>query len=336
MKLRTGIHAATGLILTAKAVLLVALLFCLLAPLQAQDDASLHATSLALEETPTGAILTLIGPVEISFKGNTLKSDSAVVTLRSGAASLTEAIEQIELTGAVAFEGADGSRAGSSRAVYGGRDGLLVCRGGVSFSKGNMTATAGSVEYSSSTGALSLDGNVSLSQDAISATSDSARYNVNDQSGDLTGSVQVVYKSEQILFGSRPVDEIVLTAPSLHLSVADGIVETPSGGERTAITAGGYSFAADSVTFKGAQDQGLSEVLGTGNVQLEGAEGTLSADHATFSTADRIFRADGNVSFSILGQEGSAESIEVNFASGWSVRMTGGTVGGPLDSLQGN
>jgi lipopolysaccharide export system protein LptA len=315
---------------------LVALSFPFAPALAAQGDASLSATSLVMDQTEEGAVLTLTGPVDVTFGGDRLTSDSAIVSLRFGAGSLMDSIISIELEGSVQFQGADGTRASAASATFMGRERRLSLRGGASFSRGTMTSSAGSVDYSMDAGSISLSGNVTLGEQNISAQCDSAAYDLKAKTGDLSGSVTVRYKSGAVLFGSEAVDEVVLNAPALHISVADGEVSTPSGNNRATIVAGEYSFAADSLVFKGSQQDGISSITAEGSVVLDGPKGHLSADRASLSTSDRIFRAEGNVEFSILGQEGSAQAIEVNFASGWTIRLTGGEVGGSVEQLPDN
>jgi lipopolysaccharide export system protein LptA len=301
----------------------------------AEGDAHLSATSLIMEETEQGAILTLAGPVEITYKGDNLKSDSAIVHVHKGAPNLTEAIDTIDLDGNVTYESSDGAKGSASKANFAARDRELTLTGKVTFSKGTMSSSSSTVNYSMPPRTLKLTGNVTLIEKNISATGDSASYNLNTKVGDLEGSVVVRYKLGKAIFGNKTIDEVVLKAPALHVVVDTGEVSTPSdtSGERTTIQADAYTFAADTVVFRGSEQDGVTSIDGNGDVHLDGPEGSLSADKTTVSTEDRIFHASGNVHFSILGQEGAADRVEVNFAKGWSVKLSGGTIGGSTEQI---
>jgi hypothetical protein len=329
-------HRRTGII--RPWVICLALLAILAGGIPAvqEDDYRLTASSFMLEQTDTGALLHLEGPVEFTFQGNRLRSDSAIAAIKSGAENLRDGITSVELIGAVSYEGADGSRATASSAILNGPARSLSLRGGASFSRGTLSASAGAVLYSFDSHALDLQGNVRISDRNIGAEADSGTYELDSQVGLLTDSVKVRYQTDKAFFGREPVSEIILRADALRVSVPDGRISTPENGGRTTIEAGDYSFSADSADFFGSTEEGISSITAEGDVRLEGPEGSLSADTASLSTSDRILRAGGNVTFDILGQEGHAESIEVNFASGWSVRLTGGSVGGAVEDIPGS
>jgi lipopolysaccharide export system protein LptA len=300
------------------------------------DDAKLTASSFVLEQTDTGAILHLEGPVEFTFQGNRLRSDSADATLKSDAASLLDGITQIELNGAVSFDGSDGSRGTAGSAVFDGPERSLALRGGASFRRGAQRASAGTVWYSIDNHVLELEGNVSIFDGKVRANAGHGTYELDTQQGLLSGSVEVRYELDKPLFERESGREIILRAEALQVSGQDGRINVPQDSGRVTVESGDYSFSADRVDFLGSTRDGISSITAEGDVRLEGPEGSLSADNASLSASDRILRAEGNVAFDILGQEGSAQSIEVNFALGWSVRLTGGTVGGPVEDIPGS
>jgi hypothetical protein len=299
----------------------------------AAGEARIRAESLTLEETEEGALLTLEGPVEVVFEGDTLAAQSAKVVLRADADNLADALVSIELSGGASLVASDGAVAGAAGAVFIAVERRLVLRGGASFDQGGLTASAGSCEYSIPKRIVTFIGGCRFSEGDVSGSCDSAEYDLNTRSGALSGSVVVRYRSGEVFFADEPVDEIIMRAPTLHISVLEGEVRTgrAESGERTAMQAGEYSLEADRVIFH-ATDNGLSEVSAEGDIRVEGPRRLrVRADKASLSTVDRILRVEGDVSFSVLNQQGTAEALEVNFAEGWSVRLTGASVGGAIE-----
>jgi len=306
-------------------------------PLRAQGEASLSATGLVLEETEDGLVLTLQGPVQVRYAGDSLDADSAVVTLGDDLSSLEDALQSVELSGNVRFAGRNGAAGSAGSAMYYARDGRVVLQGSARFSQGGMTASAGSVEYSITGRHLSCSGGCSISQGALSATAESAEYDLAQRTGSLAGSVEVRYRLSKTIFGDETIDEVSMRAGALYISVADGEVKTPEGpsSSRTVMEAGAYTLEADSVIFR-IDEAGISDVSAEGRIDLNGPDMRLSADSLALSTSDRVLHAEGDVSFAIRGQEGRAESVEVNFATGWSIRLVGASVEGTVtDEMRG-
>ncbi len=302
----------------------------------AAGDAYLSASGMVLEETEDGIVLTLDGPVEASFNGDRISAASATVTLSDDLSSLEDAVESIQLTGRVTYSGADGASGRAGSATYHAQSGRIVLRGGAHFSRGEMSASAGNVDYAVEAQRVGLTGNCSITEGAVSAEADAAEYYLASGTGNLLGSVVVRYATGGILFGDEPINDVVMRAEALFVSVSDGQVKTPEGpqGGRTTIEAGGFTLTADSITFN-VSEAGLSEVRADGNVSLTGPDVQyLNAGSLSFSSTDRIIRAGGDVLFSIRGHEGSARAIELNFPAGWSVRLLGASVGGTVEEEQ--
>ena len=299
----------------------------------AQDGASLKASSLVLQESENGAILTLQGPIEVTYSGDTLGADSAVVTLGEDLTTLESAIVKIELKGGVRYSGRDGETGQAGAATYFAREHRVLLEGGARFSRGDLQVAAGTVDYLFDSRLVSFRNGGDMSKGDISASADSGEYDLNTEVGSLAGGVTVRYKLGKRLFGDEVVDEVVLKADALAISVAAGEVKTPEGplSGRTTVEAGEFTLEADSILFQ-VDDTGVSRVTAEGSVDLNGPRMQyLRADRLSFSNEDRVLKADGNVEFSVMGQEGKAESIEVNFASGWSIRLVGGSVDGSVD-----
>ncbi len=314
-------------------ILLIILLLVVIMPVFAADDANLSAQSLVLEETEDGVSIILEGPVEIAFNGDILTADSAIVLLGEDLSSLDAAIVSIELTGDVRYSGSNGASGRAGRAVYYSQGRRIVLMGGAHFSRGDLNASAGTVEYSVESRRLNISGNCSIGSGDLSATSGTAEYNLDEETGNLSGDVIVRYFIGKPLIGDEVVDEIVMRSEALYISVAEGKIQTPTGpeGGRTTIDAGDFSLVANSVIFQ-ASESGISQVTAEGNVSLSGPDlQYLNAGNISISTSDRVLLAEGGVEFSVMGQEGSAESIEVNFAEGWSIRLVGGSIGGAID-----
>lgn len=297
-----------------------------------QNEAYLDATNLILEQTTDQIILTLEGPVEIGYLGDQLNAESAVVVLRADADSLEEALISAELTGGVTYHGGDGTSGTASSASFSAESQTISLNGSANFSRGEMSATASRAVYNQAAKTVSLSGGCRLSDGEITASADSAEYNLISRSGSLSGSVEVSYPADVRLFGDERIDHVVMRAPTLFLSVDSGEVRTGtrSNSDRTSITAGNYELTADTVLFSVREDR-LTTVTAEGRVQIEGPELELEADNISLSTTDRILRASGSITFKVRGQEGSAETMEVNFASGWSIQMSGATISGTLD-----
>jgi len=303
-------------------------------PAWSQDEAGITATSLMLEETEDSGTITLEGPVAVDYRGDHLSADSAVITLGGSLEDFESAISRIELTGHVQFSGRDGSGASASRATYYASGNGIVLQGGVRFSDDGLTATAGSADYSITTRHLVLSGNVSISEGDISANGGMLEYDLRSRSGHLSGNVEVTYMTDTVLFGSEAIDSVVLYSESLTVSVAENRLTSPASDQsRITLVAGNFSLSSDTIEFTGTED-GLNSITVNGNVHLEGPRiESLSADSLSLSTGDRVLHAGGNVSFSIMNQEGTAESIEVRFAEGWDMSMVEGNVGGLIEDI---
>jgi lipopolysaccharide export system protein LptA len=300
----------------------------------AGNDAHLSAESVSFEKTDGSVLLTLEGPVEVKYLGDTLTAESAVVTLREDADTLLDAIVQIELTGRIMYAGEDGSRASSSSASFISQGRKLILNSGVSFSRGELTASAGRAEYSIAAKQVGFSGGCTMSEEALRVQCDSVNYDLNSRYGTLGGNVALTYEISTVMFGDERIDRITMRAPSLSVTVAENKFETPLGGERTTFQAGSFQLSADSVIFKASEAEGIEEVTGTGNISLSGPDISLTSDRISLSTTDRILRAEGNVSFSVKGQSGTAEAIEVNFSDRWTVRLTGASVGGEVREIE--
>lgn len=316
---------------------MIAGFFLLCASIYAAGQASLSADRLVLEETESGLTITLEGPVQASYGGDRLLADSAVAILSDDFSSLDDAIERIELDGNVSYAGADGTSGTASGAIYYARQDRIVLSGSAVLTRGDITASASSVTYGIATSRLEMSGGVSISDGAITATSESAEYSLDERTGSLSESVEVMYRTGEVLFGSEEtgeeIREVILRAEALYISAADGIVKTPEGpqGGRTEIVAGNFSLTADLLTFR-VTEAGINVVEAQGDVSLTGPDlQYLHSDRLYLSTEDRVLRAEGSVEFSVRDQSGTAESIEVNFAAGWSIRLVGASIEGTVE-----
>jgi len=300
--------------------------------LPAQEYAKISASNLLLEETDDGITLTLEGPVEIIYGNDILTSDSATVILAGDLSSLEDALESAELTGNVTYTGAGSVSAGAGRATYYAQSGRVVLTDRPSFSRGSLSVTSGSVEYRIASRFLNLSGGCTISESPLTASANSANYDLTEKTGNLTGDVEIRYAYGADLFGEGIVDEVIMNSDALFVSVADMLARTPdnASGSRTTITAGNFTLAANSISFAGSES-GLTLVEAGGNVVMEGPERSLRAASITLNSSEGVIRADGGVEFSIYGQDGSADSIDVNFKEHWSIRLTGGSVGGEID-----
>ena len=300
--------------------------------IHAQGEADLKAENLTIEQTDEGISLVLEGPVEASYGDDHISSDSAVVYLGSDLSNLYAAIETIELTGHVGYSGAGNTSGSAGQATYYADDQRIVLSGSAGLSRGTFSASAGTVDYRIKPGIVTLNGGCRLSQDTISATGSRAEYNLIDKTGSLAGSVRIVIRTGGILFGDEEISEVVISSDAIYLSVDEGIVRTPEGPEarRTSVVAGNFNLDADRVIFTGGSES-VDSITAEGAIVIDGPDLHVEADRISLATVDRILKVEGNVVFSIMGQEGSADEVELNFAAGWSIRLVGASVGGTLD-----
>ncbi|MCX6644748.1 MAG: hypothetical protein NTY09_00070, partial [bacterium] len=170
------------------------------------------------------------------------------------------------------------------------------------------------------------------SQDTISATASTVEYVLEQETGYFTGSARVIYETGGVLFGDEEINEVELSSDALYVSIKEGIVRTAEnlGSRRASVVAGNFTLDADLVTFTGTPEA-VSSISADGSVVVDGPDLHVEADRISLSTDDRILKVDGNVVFSIMGQEGTADEVELNFATGWSIRLVGASVGGQLD-----
>ena len=302
---------------------------------RAQENAKITGTNLHLEETADGITVTLEGPVNVIFAGDTLTADSAIVKLASDLSSLDNALQSVELTGNVTYSGLGGASATGGQATYFAQESRLVVTGQPAFRQSNLTVTAGNMEYRINSRLIDVSGGCTIAESPLTASASSASYNLNDKTGNLSGNVEIRYQYGAKILSDEVVDEIVMRSDSIFISVKDMIAKTPEGpnAARTTITAGSFTLAADRLTFEGSESN-LTEISATGNVVLDGPNRHLSADTISVDTSEGLIHADGGdglVEFSILGQNGTAESIEVNFKEHWTIRLLGGSVGGEIN-----
>jgi len=301
----------------------------------AQENAKITGTSLHLEETADGITITLEGPVEVIFAGDTLTADSGIVKLASDLSSLDNALQSVELTGNVTYSGDGGASATGGRATYFAQESRLVVTGQPAFKQANLTVTAGNLEYIINSRLINLSGGCTITESPIMASAGSASYNLNDKTGNLSGNVEIRYEYGAKILSDEIVDEIVMRSESLFISVKDMVAKTPDGpnAARTTITAGSFTLAADKLTFEGGESD-LTKITANGDVVLDGPNRHLQAETISVDTSEGLIHADGGdglVEFSIMGQNGTAESIEVNFKEHWTIRLLGGSVGGEIN-----
>ncbi len=316
--------------------LLVFTLLLFAVPAGAQDDALLTASSMSYEETGSGTVITLEGPVEINFSGDRLTADSAVITLGDDLTSLEDAIISIELTGSVTIMGRGGERGRAGRATYYAGEQRIVLSGGVHFSQDDAEISAGSLTYHLGSKQVSIPGRCTITDGDITAEVDTAEYNLDDRTGSLSGNVVVTYNLARALYGDEFVENVIVRADALYVAVGDGEITTPSGPEagRTTVDAGSFHLEADALTLS-LSDSGIRSVVADGNVIMSGPDMQhLRAGHVSFSFEDRLLLSEGNVDFLIQGQSGQAESIEVNFDDQWeirNIRLEDASISGELD-----
>ncbi len=303
--------------------------------IHAENVANLIAESLTLEETDDGISFVLEGPVEIIYGNDTITADSATVHLGNDLSSLYNAIETVELAGNVVFRGLDNTSGTAGSAVYFAEGQRLVLSGNTRFNQRGFTASAGSLDYSIGTRIVTLAGGCTLSEETMSARASRAEYNLNEKSGSLSGSVEILYSTGGILFADEEIDLIEFTSDAVFISLEDGIVRTPEGPEarRASVIAGNFTLDANRIEMVGSPDS-ISSVTADGNVVIDGPDKHLEADRISLVTQSpeiRVLNASGNVSFSIYGQEGSADEIVVNLGRVWSIRLVGASVGGTIE-----
>lgn len=299
-----------------------------------EDNVRLKASALYVNQTPTGAIMNLSGPVEINYGDHNLKATGAKVTLRSGSKTLSDAIVQIILSGNVEYSGLDGAKAVAASATLLGDERLLILDGGSSFRKGDIFARANQTRYAIDAKTIELLGKVELQNSSTTSTGKKAKYDFNTGKGMIAGDVSVTYRTNELVFDEKPVREVILEADSLEISSQENEIRTPRNIHGTRIKANDYTFYAEQVVFYGSGDNGIERVTGNGNAYLNGPQGIIKADEVMLSVNDRVFYGSGNVVFSVMGQEGDAEKIEVNFRSGWLVKLTGGRIKGSPEELK--
>jgi len=146
--------------------------------------------------------------------------------------------------------------------------------------------------------------------------------------------VEVRYRCGEKIFEEEAIEEVILTSECLEVIKEEGEIKTCERGGRTSILAGRYSMEANLVSFK-VTKEGVNEVSASGEVKVSGPEASLEAEKILISTVDQVLHAIGNVSFNVLGQEGEAEEVEVNFASGLAIKLKEGRVGGNPESFGG-
>jgi lipopolysaccharide export system protein LptA len=319
------------LILTPLFFAAILLFFCSIT--FASGEANLNSSNLVIEQSGDNVSLVLEGPVDITYGTDHLSSDSATAYLGSDLSNLYAAIETVELTGNVKYTGAGGISGSAGQATYNADDRTIVLSGSAQLSKNTFSASASTVEFRIEPEIVTLNGGCRMSQEAISATASNVEYNLRQKTGDFTGSVRVIYKTGGVLFGDEEIDQVELSSDALYVSENDGIVRTPEGpgARRTSVVAGNFTLDADLVTFTGTQ-AAISSITANGTVIVDGPNLHVEADRISLSTSDRILNVNGNVVFSIMGQDGTADEVELNFASGWSIRLVGANVGGQLDS----
>jgi len=318
---------------TIEKILFLLISLSIALPVFGQGNVTLNAANLVLEETSDGIVITLEGPVEVTSDGNILRAESARVLGGDNLTSLEEAIESIELTGDVVFTGALGETGFAGSATYFVSQRRIVLQGGARLARGETVVSSDLVDYSLQAQTVVLTGHCSVSDGVISATADNVDYNLDARAGNLSGQVTVTYIYGQTLIGDEIVDEVILRADALVVSVEDGEVKTPAGpvASRTTVDAGDFSIVADSLAFT-VSDDGVSGIEAEGDINLSGPDMQyLNAQRVLLNTAEGVILAEGGVSFSIRGQEGTAESIEVNFNDRWSIKLVGASIGGEFD-----
>lgn len=309
-------------------------IFILLCPaIRAERDANLSATNLVIEQDGERLTLILEGPVEVTYGDDRISADSAVVYMGDDLSDLHAAIETVELTGSVQYEGSGGTSGSAGQATYYADDKRIVLTGTARLNRGTFAASAGTVDYRIESSLVTMTGSCRISQDAISATASHVNYNLGEKTGSLTGSVVVVIETGGILFGDEEISEVEISSEAIFLMGGEGIIRTPEGPEaaRTSVVAGNFTLDADQIIFTGDPDS-VNSVTAEGDVIIDGPDINIEADRISLSASDRILRVEGNVQFSIMGQDGSAEEVEVNFASGWSIRLVGASVGGTVET----
>jgi lipopolysaccharide export system protein LptA len=304
-------------------------------PSPAQDDAFLNAASLTIDETENGIVINLEGPVEINFRGDRLTADYATVTLGRDLDSIESALETIELTGRVEYTGRSGGHGSSGQITYDAIQNRITLSGSAHLSRDEAEITAGMIIYHRSSGQVNIPQRCTIRDGDITVQADSAEYNIDTRTGSVSGDVTVTYRLGRVLYGDEHVEEVIVRSEAIYVSADDGEVLTPSGTQsgRTTLEAGSYSVEADNLVLS-TDASGISDVDVEGDVRMAGPEMQhLNADRIFLSTADRLLTAEGNVDFTIRGQSGSADLVELNFAEGWSIRLEGASISGDLEEV---
>jgi lipopolysaccharide export system protein LptA len=298
-------------------------------PPLAVSNASLTADSVIYETSDSGVQLTLTGPVEVIYFGDTLNADSAVLSLIEGADSFEDAIKSIQLNGSVRYRSRDGASGSASQATYVASGKLITLTGNVSFRNEEMTATSGRIEYGGSTGEIRGSNGCTFNTHNISVTCDSGIYEFTNNSGTVTGNVEITLERQFNLFDEQ-ISQVKMTAASLYFSTDDGTAHTGvDAGVPAVITAGSNTLTADNISFSFNENK-ISGITADGNVQVRGPSISLTAESVRLTENPRVLSAEGNVQFDIKSQNGSADSIQVNFDSGWSISLQGAKVSGTI------
>jgi len=162
----------------------------------AADEAHLSAKNISFEETETGLLLTLEGPVNIVFSGDSLSSDNASIRLKPHSDTLEDAILRIDLSGNVSYKSVSGISGRSASVIYDAAANTVTFSGGASVTDGKMTATSALAIYNKLGRTISLKNGCTISEGAISAKADEAEYDLNTRSGSLAGNVEVTRTGE--------------------------------------------------------------------------------------------------------------------------------------------
>ncbi len=307
------------------------------------DDSVLEASSIVLSETSDGYILELVGSVRILISGDKITADNATATLGMDLTSISEAVEYIELSGNVSFEGRDGTSGWSDSATWYAAEERIKLEGSPGFRDGKLQITAGVVDYSIAGSNLNLSGGVRLVTGTYTASCNSCYYKTDNESGSLSGNVEIRYKYGESLVCDERIEEIIFKSGALYISMNEGRISTPEGNEasRTTIDAGCIRLESDTMAFT-ARDNKVVGIIATGDAVGSGDELRLesrriSIQQGTDPDAYSInASSDGSgvVKFMVYDQEGTCDSIEVNHNRGWSIRIVGGSIEGEVPGEQ--
>ncbi|MFH1676772.1 MAG: LptA/OstA family protein [bacterium] len=325
-------------------ILSIAITFAILCvSVFAATEASIKAKKLTLDENETGAILTLEGPVEINYGDEHLTAKSATVELKKGASNLADAILKANLSGDVNVTAQENVKAHANEVIFEPQIQKLTMSGKVRIDRDNFSVTANEIAYIINKTLADMTGGVTLTDGSATVTAESGSYNIKSRSGKLEGKIEVIFPTENLKITDKPVDKIVITCGMLDMSLNDERVTTGLGqsNKRSKLEAGNMSVQADKITYEWSPSEKNSgsekpaymqiSVHASGKVVFAAPDVRVEADSIAFSNSDGKLTASGNVKFSVLGQKGEANEIEVNFAEGWTVRLKGATVGGSLE-----